>query len=411
MNLFSWIFIITLLLGAILQWTLTRRQIGAVQKHRAQVPDAFSEQVTLAEHQKAADYTQVKAHFSLLLLPLEVLLLLAWTVGGLLNGLDQFWQTLGWSPVWTGVAVLLSFLMINHLIELPAGYYRTFKIESRFDFNRSNLKLFINDNLKGLVLMLLIGTPLAALVFWLMESAGSYWWLTVWLVWMSFSLLMLWAYPSFIAPLFNKFNPLEEGELKQRIEHLLQRNGLNSDGIFVMDGSKRSGHGNAYFTGLGKNKRIVFYDTLLEGLEAAEVEAVLAHEIGHFKRKHVVKRLVMMAVLSLSGLFLLAWLMQQNWFYLGLGVTEASSYMALILFMLVLPVFTAFISPIMARLSRKHEFEADDFAAQQADAQDLIRALVKMYRENASTLTPDACYSAFYDSHPPAPVRIAHLSQ
>lgn len=301
--------------------------------------------------------------------------------------------------------------MINHLIELPAGYYRTFKIESRFDFNRSNLKLFINDNLKGLVLMLLIGTPLAALVFWLMESAGSYWWLTVWLVWMSFSLLMLWAYPSFIAPLFNKFNPLEEGELKQRIEHLLQRNGLNSDGIFVMDGSKRSGHGNAYFTGLGKNKRIVFYDTLLEGLEAAEVEAVLAHEIGHFKRKHVVKRLVMMAVLSLSGLFLLAWLMQQNWFYLGLGVTEASSYMALILFMLVLPVFTAFISPIMARLSRKHEFEADDFAAQQADAQDLIRALVKMYRENASTLTPDACYSAFYDSHPPAPVRIAHLSQ
>ncbi len=409
-QLWTGLFLFALFLGTALQWWLLGRQLNHVRQHREQVPEAFQEKFSLADHHKAADYTLAKGGFAQKILLLEVGILLLWTVGGGLNLLDQAWRDLGWGNLWTGVAVMLSVILVGSLLELPANVYRTFRIEEAFGFNRSTPGLFISDTLKSLLLTLLIGAPLIFLVLWLMESAGTWWWLWVWGVWMGFSLLMLWVYPNFIAPLFNKFQKLEEGELKSRIESLLARNGFSSEGIFIMDGSKRSGHGNAYFTGLGRQKRIVFYDTLIENLNPVEVEAVLAHEVGHFKHRHIQKRLLLMAGMSLAGLSLLAWLMEQTWFYTGLGVEQPSTYLALILFMLVLPVFTVFLTPLMARFSRRHEFEADSFAAAQTQgAEHLIHALVKLYRENASTLTPDPVYSGFYDSHPPAPVRIAHL--
>jgi len=270
---------------------------------------------------------------------------------------------------------------------------------------------FFVDMLKGALLGVIIGVPLVMGILWLMEFAGTYWWVYAWLGLTAFSLLMTWAYPKFIAPLFNKFSPLEEGEVADRINNLLERTGFNSKGVFVMDGSKRSGHGNAYFTGFGKNKRIVFFDTLLEHLTPSQVEAVLAHELGHFKRKHIVKGMALSIAMTFVGFAVLAWLMQQEWFYTSLGVQQSSTYMALILFMLVSPAFTFFIGPLMSKLSRKHEFEADEFAAEQSSATELIAALVGLYKENASTLTPDPLYSAFYDSHPPAAIRIAHLQE
>jgi len=305
--------------------------------------------------------------------------------------------------------VVVSMTFISYLLDLPTNLYETFRIETKFGFNRMTLSLYFKDLLKSWLITLLVLPPMILLVLWLMTHAGAYWWLSVWVVWMTFSLVMLWAYPAFIAPLFNKFTPLEDVELKQRIENLLHRNGFSSQGIFVMDGSKRSGHGNAYFAGLGNQKRIVFFDTLLEGLTHREVEAVLAHEIGHFKHRHVQKRIVMVAIISLANLALLGWLMQQSWFYQGLGVSTPSTHTALMLFMLIMPVFTFFLNPIMAWASRRHEFEADAFAAQQTEPEALISSLIRLYRDNASTLTPDPLYSAFYDSHPPAPLRIAHL--
>ena len=409
MNGFTLLFLAVLLLGTVLQWWLAQRQINAVTAHQGRVPEAFSDKISLTEHQKAAVYTQVKTQMGQWLLLLEVGLLLLWTLGGLLDGLDQAWRSLAWSPLWTGVAVMLSLLLIGSLIDLPVAYYRTFVIEHRFGFNRSTRALFFVDALKSLGLLLVIGVPLLILVLWLMNSMGAWWWLWVWGVWLGFTGLMLWAFPTFIAPLFNRFTPLAHEELRTRIEQLLTRNGFSSEGIFVMDGSRRSGHGNAYFTGFGRHKRIVFYDTLINDLTPAEVEAVLAHEIGHFKHKHVQKRLLSMMLFSLAGLALLAWLMGQAWFYQGLGVSQPSTYMALLLFMLVSPVFSLFLSPLLAGLSRRHEFEADAFAAAQSNPQLLSQALVKMYKENAATLTPDPLYSAFYDSHPPAPVRVAHL--
>lgn len=408
-NNFTLIFLLVLAAGTGLQWWLARRQLKSVSQHKTQVPAAFAEQISAAEHEKAANYTLAKLKFGQFLLILEVVVLLIWTLGGLLNVLDQTWRSLAWSPLWTGVGFLLSVMLIGSLLDLPAGYYRQFVLEQRFGFNRQTPGLFFADVIKNLLVSLVIGLPLLTVVLWLMQGAGELWWLWVWCVWMSFSLFMLWAYPSFIAPLFNKFQPLENESLKAKIENLLQRNGFISQGILVMDGSKRSGHGNAYFTGLGNNKQIVFYDTLLEQLDADEVEAVLAHEVGHFKHKHIYKRLVSMAVLSLLSLWLLAWLMGQQWFYQGLGMEQMSTYAALALFMFTLPVFSVFLSPLMSLLSRKHEFEADAFAAEQANPDTLVQALVKLYKENANTLTPDHLYSAFYDSHPPAPVRIAHL--
>jgi len=410
MNTFSYIFLVVLVIGFAVQWLLTQRHIKHVSDNRGQVPSAFSDKIPLADHQKAADYTRAKAATGLAELCFATLLLLIWTLGGGLQWLDALWRDLQLSSLITGIGFIFSFVLIGSVIDLPFSIYRTFKLEQGFGFNKTTASTFVIDIVKNTLVMALIGMPLLALILWIMQNAGGKWWLYVWLTWFGFSLFMMWAYPAFIAPLFNKFRPLEEGELKQRIETLLSRNGFVSSGIFVMDGSSRSTHGNAYFTGLGANKRIVFFDTLINELSPDEIEAVLAHELGHFKCNHIRKRIAMMAAIFFAGFALLGWLIELPWFYHGLGVNESSTYMALTLFVLVSPAFTVFLQPIFSQMSRKHEFEADDFAAKQAKPSDLIQALVKLYKENANTLTPDPLYSAFHDSHPPAPIRIAHLA-
>jgi STE24 endopeptidase len=410
MHSFTLLFLTMLIVSLAIQLWLEQRQLRHVSAHRGAVPEAFAGQITLQAHQKAADYTVSKVQLSRLELLYSTVILLGLTLGGGLDLLDRLWSGLQLGSLWGGVAFLLSLTLLTTLLELPFSLYRTFRIEQRFGFNHSSPGLYFADQFKQLLLMLLIGGPMAALVLWLMDSAGARWWLYVWGVWSGFSLLMMWAYPALIAPLFNKFTPLQDEALRQRIDQLLARCGFKSNGVFVMDGSRRSSHGNAYFSGLGSNKRIVFFDTLLESLTTDEIEAVLAHELGHFRRNHIKKRIVLMMVMSLGGLALLGWLMQQPWFYSALGIASPSVHTALALFLLVLPVFTFLLQPLMAMSMRKHEFEADDFAAEHAAAGDLIRALVKLYQENASTLTPDHLYSAFHDSHPPAPVRIAHLS-
>jgi STE24 endopeptidase len=410
MNTFSWIFLLALGASLLLKLWLARRQLDTVAANRARVPEAFADSIQLEAHQKAADYTITNTRQGRLELVYNALLLVGWTLGGGLQWLDSAWQQFGWDNVATGVAVLISAFVIMALLELPFSVYHTFVIEERFGFNKTTPATFIGDLVKQTLLMLILGVPLAWAALWLMQESGRLWWLYLWLLWSGFSLLMLWAYPTVIAPLFNKFTRLDDENLQKRIQSLLDRCGFKSKGIYVMDGSRRSGHGNAYFTGMGQNKRIVFFDTLLKTLEADEIEAVLAHELGHFKRKHVQKRIVTMMLMSLGGLALLGWLIEQGWFYQGLGVQQPSNHLALLLFLMVSPVFTIFLQPLFSWFSRRHEFEADDYAAAQASAADLIQALVKMYKENASTLTPDPLYSAFYDSHPPAPVRVAHLS-
>jgi STE24 endopeptidase len=410
MNNFSFIFLAALAGSLLLRYWLAARQLAHVRAHRTAVPASFAERISLADHQKAADYTVTNTRFGMLALAWETLLLLGWTLGGGLELLDGAWQGSGFGPIVTGTGLLLSAMIIMTLLDMPFTLYHTFVIEQRFGFNRSTAGVFIADLLKQAALLFVIGGPLLALALWIMEASGGLWWLYVWLVWMAFTLVMFWAYPAVIAPLFNKFTPLENESLKQRIQALMDKCGFHSKGIFVMDGSKRSGHGNAYFTGFGSNKRIVFFDTLLESLEPQEIEAVLAHELGHFRLKHIQKRLLSTMLLSFAALALLGWLAGEPWFYNGLGVSQPSSGMALLLFMLVLPVFTVYLQPLLSRLSRKHEFEADAYAVQQSSGADLIHALVKMYRENASTLTPDPLYSSFHDSHPPAPVRISHIS-
>lgn len=411
MQTFTGIFLTALFISTVVQFWLSIRQAKHVAKHQPTVPAEFADKVTLEEHQKAANYTLTKGAFGRFEMFLGLLILLFWLFGGGLNWLDQSIRSFGWSEMYTGVAVLLSFSFISSIIGLPSSLYQTFVIEEKFGFNKMTLKTLIVDMIKGTILGLVIGVPLIALILWLMETAGDLWWLYAWVTLSTFSLLMMWAYPKFIAPIFNKFKPLEEGETLDLIQSLLTRSGFNSDGVFVMDGSKRSGHGNAYFTGFGKNKRIVFFDTLLETLSPKQVEAVLAHELGHFKHKHVLKGLIVSLTTTLIGFAVLAWLMKQSWFYTGLGVENSSTYMALLLFMLVSPAFTFLLGPIMSWWSRKHEFEADAFAAKQSSATELISSLVSLYKENASTLTPDPLYSAFYDSHPPASIRIAHLKQ
>ncbi|MCW8881228.1 MAG: M48 family metallopeptidase [Sedimenticola sp.] len=410
MHLFTEIFLLTVALGVITQFWLMRRQQQHVAKHRNTVPAAFTDKVTLDEHKKAADYTLAKLSVGRIDLLIGTSLLLIWTIGGGIDLIHQQWMQLALSPIWRGIGLLFTLSLISGLIALPLGIWSTFVLEERFGFNRTTPIQYIKDMLLQLILGLLIGTPLLWVILWLMEQAGQNWWLAAWAVWMGFMLLMMWIFPTLIAPLFNKFTPLQEGPLKDRIQDLLQRCGFTSKGIFIMDGSKRSGHGNAYFTGFGKNKRIVFYDTLAESLDADEMEAVLAHELGHFKRRHILKHLLLSTVMTLIGFALLGWLAGQAWFYQALGVSGQDNALALLLFMLVLPVFTQFLQPVMAIMSRRHEFEADDFAVQQAGAEPMITALVKLYRENANTLTPDSLYSAFHDSHPPAPVRVAHLA-
>jgi STE24 endopeptidase len=410
MNTFSWIFLIAVTAYVGVNFWLARRHIQHVRDNRNQVPQAFSASIPLAEHQKAADYTLANTRYAQVELIYSTLLLLGWTLGGGLQWLDDAWQALGWGSLSTGVAVIVSAMLIMAALGLPFTLYHTFVIEQRFGFNRTTLATFAGDLVKQTLLTLVLGVPLVWAALWLMQESGRLWWLYLWVLWVSFSLLMLWAYPTVIAPLFNKFTPLQDQSLRQRIQSLLDRCGFTSRGIFVMDGSRRSGHGNAYFTGLGNNKRIVFFDTLLKTLESSEIEAVLAHELGHFRRKHVQKRIVVSMLAALGGLAVLGWLAQQDWFYLGLGVHAPSNHQALLLFVMVTPVFAVLLQPLSAWFSRKHEFEADDYAAHQSNAGDLVKALVKLYKENASTLTPDPLYSAFHDSHPPAPVRIAHLS-
>jgi len=409
MNTFTLIFLGFLAESTALQFWLSFRQIKSVSTNRDTVPKDFADKISLEDHQKAADYTVTKQRVGHIDSAIGLIVLLAWTLGGGLNVLDQALRSFGWGEIVTGALVIIGVTIISSLIDIPSSLYKHFVIEERFGFNKLTIKLFFADFLKTLLLSMLIGIPFVMLILWLMDSAGTYWWVYAWAATTTFSLLMVWAYPKFIAPLFNKFQPLEEGEVKEKIENLLSRTGFNSKGVFVMDGSRRSSHGNAYFTGFGKNKRIVFFDTLLKHLTPKQVEAVLAHELGHFKHKHIFQQMFISIAFTLVGFATLAWLMQQNWFYLGLGVQESSTYMALILFMIVSPIFTFFIDPLMALLSRKNEFEADAFAVQQSSADELISALVSLYKENASTLTPDPIHSAFYDSHPPASIRIAHM--
>lgn len=410
MNNFTYLFLLALAASLGVRLWLAARHIAHVKKHRETVPESFAGRIPLEDHHKAADYTLTNTRIGRIALLYDSLLLLGWTLGGGLEWLDNTWRAAELQPVITGTAVMFSAVLIMTVLDLPFSLYHTFVVEERFGFNRSTPAVFVTDLLKSALLLVIIGGPLIALALWIMEASGGLWWLYIWAVWTVFTLVMFWAYPAVIAPLFNKFSPLDNEALQQRIQALMDKCGFRSKGIFVMDGSKRSGHGNAYFTGFGSNKRIVFFDTLLESLNPPEIEAVLAHELGHFKLRHIQKRLLSTFALSLAALALLGWLAGNNWFYQGLGVSQSSPWMALMLFMLAMPVFTFFLQPLMSLLSRKHEFEADAYAVQQSSGADLIRALVKMYRENASTLTPDPLYSAFHDSHPPAPVRITHIS-
>jgi len=408
-NLFTYIFLFSLCLGILIQWILVQKHINCVRSNRNNVPEAFNDKISKEAHQKAADYTEAKVKTGLFELIIGSTLLLLWTLAGGLQFLDNWWRSYGISEIFTGTALILSVFAIMAILDLPISIFKIFKLEQSFGFNKMTPKIFFLDLLKNTTMGLIIGAPLLLLILWIMKSSGTYWWIYVWFTWLSFSLFMMWAYPAFIAPLFNKFRILENPELKTRIENLLTRNGFKSNGIFVMDGSTRSTHGNAYFTGLGANKRIVFFDTLIEELSYDEIEAVLAHELGHFKCNHIRKRISLLATIFFIGLGILGWLINQSWFYNGLGINQTSTYIALLLFVMISPAFTFFLQPLFSFISRQHEFEADDFAAGQAQTENLITALVSLYRENANTLTPDPLYSAFHDSHPPAPIRIAHL--
>lgn len=404
-------FISLVIITTLIRLWLGSRHINHVRQHRNSVPEAFADAISLEAHQKAADYTSAKSSLALYSTVVSAILLLALTLGGGLQWIDQQWQA--WLPDHTmirGALVIVSALLISSLVDLPFDYYQTFTIDEHFGFNKMTRKMFFIDMIKHAFVGILLGAPILFAALWLMQSAGEYWWFYLWVVWSAFNLLMLAVYPTYIAPLFNKFTPLADESLKARIEALLSKCGFKSQGLFVMDGSTRSSHGNAYFTGFGASKRVVFFDTLLDRLDEHEIEAVLAHELGHFKHNHVIKRIVMVFAMSFIGLALLGWLIGQDWFYHGLGVSEPSTYLALILFMLVAPVFMFTLKPFMAYYSRQNEFEADDYAAKHSSAQRLVEALVKLYRDNASTLTPDPLHSAFYDSHPPASIRINKLS-
>jgi STE24 endopeptidase len=404
------IFISLLVATTLIRIWLSSRNISYVQANRNLVPAAFSESIALDAHQKAADYSVAKTRLFINESLAQAAVLLVLTVGGGLQLIDEIWRNLLTNQeIFRGALVICSAMLVSSLIDLPFEYYKTFTIDEKFGFNKMTPKMFFSDLIKHSLVGLALGAPIIFVALWLMQSAGHYWWLYLWLVWSVFNLLMLAIYPTYIAPLFNKFSPLKDEDLKQRIESLLIKCGFKSQGLFVMDGSARSSHGNAYFTGFGSSKRVVFFDTLLEKLNAGEIEAVLAHELGHFRHHHVIKRIALMFLVSLLGLALLGWLIHEPWFYSGLGVAS-SDYMGLILFLMVSPIFLFLLRPVMASYSRKNEFEADSYAASHANANDLVSALVKLYRDNASTLTPDPLHSAFYDSHPPASIRISKLA-
>ncbi|WP_374267607.1 M48 family metallopeptidase [Zoogloea sp.] len=407
---FTALFLVALGAGLAVRLWLARRQIAHVAAHRGAVPPAFAASIGLDAHRKAADYTIARVRLGIVDLLISAALLLALTVGGGLQVLHDLAGHAG-APggLVHGVAFVALVAVVSWCVDLPLTLYRSFGLEARFGFNRLTPGLFVADAAKGAVLAAVIGLPLIAFVLWLMAAMGAQWWLYVWAFWLVFNVLILLVYPTVIAPLFNKFKPLEDGELKQRIEGLLTRCGFRLSGLFVMDGSKRSAHGNAYFTGFGAAKRIVFFDTLLDKLAPTEVEAVLAHELGHYHHHHLWKRLAVIGAGSLAFFALLGHLAGQAWFFDGLGIQAGSTAATLVLFALVLPVFTFPLTPLMSMWSRKHEFEADAYAARQASGQELVSALVKLYRDNASTLTPDPLYSSVYDSHPPAAIRIARL--
>jgi STE24 endopeptidase len=413
---FSILFVSFIILTLIVRFWLASRHIRHVLTHRGAVPAEFAEKIPLAAHQKAADYTVARTKFGLLTLLVNTLVLVGFTLLGGLQWLSVEIVKLTGPGMAYQLTLLAAFALVSGVIDLPFDYYKQFGMEQRFGFNKMTRGLFFADLAKGALLGAAIGLPLVWVMLMLMEKSGGLWWFYAWLVWSGFQLLMMVLFPTVIAPLFNKFTPLEDQSLKSRIEGLMKRVGFASKGLFVMDGSKRSAHGNAYFSGFGASKRIVFFDTLLARLQPQEIEAVLAHEMGHFKLKHIVKRIAMLFAISLGFLALLGYLKSQLWFYTGLGVDplllpgQNHDAMALLLFMLALPVFTFLLSPLTSLGSRKHEFEADAFAARHTDARDLVSALVKMYEDNASTLTPDPLHSAFYDSHPPASVRIRHLN-
>jgi STE24 endopeptidase len=408
-------FAAALMAAMLLKFWLASRQIRHVALHRDAVPAAFADRITLTAHQKAADYTIAQGRFGLLELAWGTAITLGWTLmGGLswLNALVAQW----WAPgLAQQVALLTAFALIGSVIDLPFTLYRTFVLEQRFGFNKTTPSLWMKDLLKSSVVAAVIGLPLATLVLWMMGATGALWWLWTWGVWMGFNLLMLLVYPTWIAPWFNQFKPLDDPALKDRVSALMARCGFTSKGFYVMDGSKRSAHANAYFTGFGASKRVVFYDTLLAQLSPAEVDAVLAHELGHFSHRHIAKRIVLMFGLSLLGFAALGWLSQQLWFYTGLGVAPnlagANDALALLLFMMVLPLAGTFVGPAMAQLSRKHEFEADAYASAKTSGTDLASALLKLYQDNASTLTPDPVYVKFYYSHPPASERLGRMME
>ncbi|GAB4058825.1 M48 family metallopeptidase [Uliginosibacterium sediminicola] len=407
---FTSLFLLVLIISLTLRLWLSLRQARHVAAHRSAVPAAFASSIALADHQKAADYTLAKGKLGRIDLAISTLWLLVLTLGG---GLHYLYEVAAlWiapTSLWHGVLLFGLLSGAGFVIDLPLTLYRTFVLEERFGFNRTTPRLFLIDLVKQSLLGILIGAPLLWAVLWLMQGMGEHWWIWVWAFWLGLNLVTMVIYPIFIAPLFNKFTPLNDEAMKTRVEALLTRCGFRSQGLFVMDGSKRSAHGNAYFTGFGAGKRIVFFDTLLNSLQPAEVEAVLAHELGHFKHKHLWQRISVMGLAVLVLLWVLAWLMQQQAFYSGLGVEAQSNALALILFSLTLPLLLFPLTPLTSMWSRKHEFQADRYAREQASAQDLVNALVKLYKENASTLTPDPLHSLFYDSHPPASIRIGQL--
>jgi STE24 endopeptidase len=414
-NLWTWAFCALLLAHLATRFWLASRQIRHVATHRHAVPAAFESTIGLAAHQKAADYTIAKTRLGLLGAALSSAVLLAWTLLGGLHLLNQGLLALMGPGMGQQLALLGAFFLIGGLIELPLSWYATFRLEERFGFNRVTLRLWLADGAKGLVVAVVLGLPIAALVLWLMQAGGALWWLWAWAAWMAFNLLLLVIYPTFIAPLFNKFEPLQDESLKARIQSLMQRCGFSAKGLYVMDGSRRSAHANAYFTGFGPAKRVVFFDTLLSQLNADEVDAVLAHELGHFRHRHIIKRMATLFGLSLAGFALLGWLSSQVWFYTGLNVVPSlahpNSALALLLFAAVVPLGSFFLTPLSSQVSRAHEFEADAYAMEQTSGRDLASALLKLYKDNASTLTPDPLFVKFYYSHPPASERLARMLQ
>ncbi len=410
MHWFTVLFLSALALTTSVRLWLARRHIHHIADHRSAVPAEFSGRIPLEAHLKAADYTIAKTRLGALETLAAAAVLLGLTLGGGLQFLSEAWERVFQAGGYAhGIALIFSVALISSAVDLPFSLYRTFIIEARFGFNRMSLALFLLDLMKAAAIGALLGIPLVFCVLWLMARMGEFWWLYVWLTWVAFNLLVVAIYPTLIAPFFNKFSPLEDAILRMRIEALLAKCGFRAKGLFVMDNSKRSSHGNAYFTGLGAAKRIVLFDTLISRLAPPEIEAVLAHELGHFSRHHVWKRMALVFGLSLAFLWALGWLIDQSWFYAALGVRSPSTAMALVLFFMVMPVFTFLLQPLASLYSRLHEFEADAYAARHAEARDLVQALVKLYQDNAATLTPDPLHSAFYDSHPPAVLRIARL--